>query len=320
MAALVAASCAGGDASFIGDAPVVSAGVADPEQGDPETDRDPEPATPGDTEPESSAAGSAGPAEGCTVDVVAVGSAASESECAALVSFYDALGGAGWIESAGWLTDTEPCAWFRVASDSDGVVEISLLSNRLTGPIPPIIGAFPHLETLHMNANALTGEIPPEIGDLGSLTSISMSNNQLFGPLPDEIGNLAELTNLNLFENQFTEIPRSLTQLDELRSLNLAATALEGPIAPWLGEITSLEYLGLNVNSFTRPIPAELASLSEMEYFYLSFNELSGPVPDELLRFADIDGALLKGNQCLTASEEFAEWFSGLDSDWDDRC
>jgi hypothetical protein len=65
------------------------------------------------------------------------------------------------------------------------------LSEKLTGPIPSVIGRAKRLLTLvALNDNDLSGPIPTEIGLLTSLSSMSLNGNRLTGTLPSQLGDL----------------------------------------------------------------------------------------------------------------------------------
>ena len=113
------------------------------------------------------------------------------------------MGGPGWKNAAGWLTDAPLGEWFGVRTGTDGRVTALLLSNNgLQGFIPPEIGHLSRLEFLAiMHEDKLGGEIPPEIGGLANLRNLALSYTRLTGPIPVEITNLTNLTTLTLFHN-----------------------------------------------------------------------------------------------------------------------
>lgn len=111
-------------------------------------------------------------------------SAALASECAALVDLYNTAGGAGWVNSTGWLTilsPDSPCDWYGVACADGHVVELSLSANRLTGTLPNALGNLPYLQRLFLAANQLQGAVPPTICALvDTVTAADVSYNALF--------------------------------------------------------------------------------------------------------------------------------------------
>ena len=60
-----------------------------------------------------------------------------------LMALYHATGGENWTQSENWLTDQPLSEWSGVEADADGrVIGLSLRNNKLTGPIPPELGAL----------------------------------------------------------------------------------------------------------------------------------------------------------------------------------
>ncbi|KAL5219195.1 hypothetical protein ABZP36_019879, partial [Zizania latifolia] len=41
--------------------------------------------------------------------------------------------------------------------------------NKLSGPIPSILGNLTYIEKLYLQGNSLTGSIPPELGNMSTL-------------------------------------------------------------------------------------------------------------------------------------------------------
>jgi hypothetical protein len=96
------------------------------------------------------------------------------AERQSLVALYDSTNGAGWTDSTGWKTDSDPCTWYGVHC------------------------AIGHVIWLHLTNNQLSGAITAEIGNLTNLTQLNLGGNQLSGSIPTEIGNLTKLQNLTL--------------------------------------------------------------------------------------------------------------------------
>ena len=61
-----------------------------------------------------------------------------------LVEFYDATGGANWVDSTNWKTEAPLGEWFGVTTDTSGrVQQLDLRNNRLSGSIPDSLGTCP---------------------------------------------------------------------------------------------------------------------------------------------------------------------------------
>ena len=230
---------------------------------------------------------------------------------AALVALYNATDGPNWVNNTNWLTDAPLGKWYGVETDASGrVVSLDLtkrkrigersyeiLTNGLSGQIPPELGSLVELRILRLDGNQLTGPIPPELGDVAGLEQLNLWSNNLTGPIPSELGKLANLQELNLGINALTgPIPPELGELANLQSLNLSINDLTGPIPPQLGNLVNLTDLGIAENDLTGPIPPELGNLANLWNLFLSINNLTGPIPPELGNLANLRGLDLRRN------------------------
>lgn len=102
---------------------------------------------------------------GCVIQGVAVNTIASQVECDALITLYNSLDGPNWNDTfTNWNTATDPCEWYRIVCNDEGVNSLSLHSYQLTGEIPAEIGNLSNLQFINLSLNSLTGTIPPELG------------------------------------------------------------------------------------------------------------------------------------------------------------
>jgi len=210
----------------------------------------------------------------------------------ALKALYESTDGDNWINNDGWeqvLSDTPPnCCnlddmYGVVLNESGRVKDLSLLSNELTGNIPPEIGNLDSLEVLNFRSNQLNGNIPVEIGNLTKLRVLSLVLNEIDGNIPAELGDLTHLTHLLLASNDLNgNIPIELNNLSELTYLNFSSNELTGTIPAELGNLTMLTDLRLSENQLSGSIPAEIGDLINLEKLYFQSNNLSGNIPTEL--------------------------------------
>ncbi len=244
----------------------------------------------------------------------------------ALVALYEQTDGPNWGQRRNWLTDAPLGKWHGVEVDDSGrVVELDLVNNRLSGPVPWELSGLEHLEALYLAFNNLSGPLPREFGRLAPIRIILMDGNELSGPIPTEIGTLSNLENLAVAGNQISgslppelgalgnlkrlwlhnnsltgPIPPELGGLASLEIMNLARNVLSGPIPPELGRLGNLKSLSLAGNAFSGRIPAEFGDLASVESLYLFDASLSGPIPSELgnlgrLRTLDLSSNRLSG-------------------------
>ena len=215
-----------------------------------------------------------------------------------LVALYEAADGPNWVNAENWLTDAPLGEWHGVEVDHHGgVTELFLISNHLSGSIPPELGNLSSLESLYLGDNDLSGPIPPELGNLVNLERLYLFSNALEGSIPPELGKLPNLTTLNLWNNRLEgSIPPELVDLASLKSLVLGGNNLTGPILPEFGSLTSLEHLELGDNELSGPIPPELGSLASLEHLLLHDNDLTGSIPPKFAGLARLESLWLQGN------------------------
>ena len=85
------------------------------------------------------------------------------AEREALVTLYNATGGADWWDSTNWLSDVPVEEWFGVTTTNGFVAGLQLYENNMVGRIPTTLGVLSHLKTLHIFGNRLSGCIPSEL-------------------------------------------------------------------------------------------------------------------------------------------------------------
>ncbi|KAE8676458.1 putative Histidine-containing phosphotransfer protein [Hibiscus syriacus] len=102
----------------------------------------------------------------------------------------------------------------------------------------------------------LTGRIDPAIGKLSALTEFSLVPGGVFGSLP-----------------------RSFSQLKNLRVLAITRNFISGNIPASLGRLSSLKTLDLSYNRLTGRIPRSIGTLPELTNLIFCHNNLSGSVP-----------------------------------------
>jgi hypothetical protein len=223
------------------------------------------------------------------------------AEIEALEAFYRATNGAAWTNSTNWLRGTAE-SWHGVTIENGHVAGISLVSNNLTGTLPPEIGNLPALRFLELSLNSIGGPIPPQLGSLAALESFGMFANRLTGPIPAEIGTLTRLTRLELGSNQLTgSLPRSLGQLTALRFLLLGNNQLEGLLPSELGNLSQLTLLHLWTNRFSGPLPLSLAQLTKMQEFHFQNTGLCMPTDAGLQAWLSSISNLVSTNLSCTS-------------------
>jgi hypothetical protein len=165
----------------------------------------------------------------------------------------------GWIDTTSWMTNDDECTWFGIVCNDQGFVNVT-----------------------DLGANDLTGRIPNEIVLLKDyLVYLDISYNVITN-VDEDLDWIGQLTNLEtlLFGScwfQYDGIPPFLTNLKQLRDIDLSYTVLHGDVRPevW-AQLTNLEYLEMGGNAYNTTIPLEIASLPNLDSLYLENSYMSG--------------------------------------------
>ncbi|KAL9146168.1 hypothetical protein ABFS82_13G092200 [Erythranthe guttata] len=213
-----------------------------------------------------------------------------------------------------YLNGTIPREWA-----STKLEYMSVIVNRLSGPIPKYLGNFTTLVYMSLESNFFSGAVPAELGNLTNLNNLILSANNLTDELPMELNNLKNLTELRLSSNRFTGKIPSFESWTNLQKLELQASGFEGPIPssisvlknltevrisdlnggasefPQLRDMRGMKKLMLRSCNIFGKIPIYLADMSELQTLDLSFNKLEGLIPNlEIL--AKLETMYLSGN------------------------
>jgi len=272
----------------------------------------------------------------CTNGSGACQSYSPATDSLALVDFYHATSGAGWITT--WDLNQPINKWVGISLNSDGrVIGLELPKNELRGyipttidnlnllisldlsgdfvfcsdpfycygetnylsNIPPELGNLDNLISLNLSFTELNGSIPPELGNLNNLKYLSLHSNYFTGNIPPELGNLANLEQLDLSANYSLSgsIPIELTNLDSLNILNLSYNKISGSIPIELTNLHNLSVLDLRGNNLTGSILHELGNLGKLNELHLSSNLLTGSIPTELGNLTELGLLSLSYNQ-----------------------
>ena len=231
-----------------------------------------------------------------TATVRLVDGAAVAADRAALEAFYHATGGPNWVDNTNWLSEEPLSTWHGVGVDTDGtgrVVALSLHANRLTGPLPPVLGSLGALESLRLTINPLTGPIPPELGNLVNLYELNLTNNALTGSIPPELGNLVNLGALQLGSNRLTgTIPPEIWDLPSLAGVYIEFNSdLSGPFPLWWMQSPSrIRQVDLHATRVCVPrVDDAVEEWIAAGYFHHSGRTCGRPVP----AVSEIDVAVL---------------------------
>ncbi|KAL7186154.1 hypothetical protein ACSBR2_027994 [Camellia fascicularis] len=219
--------------------------------------------------------------------------------------------------SLNYVNGTIPPEWCSLP-----LVDISLLGNRITGPIPPQIGNITTLNSLILEFNELSGDLPQELGNLSSITRLYLTSNNFFGVLPGTLAKLTTLKDFRIGDNFFAgSIPNLIQNWIHLETLLIQASGLDGPVPsgiafltymtdlrisdlngskvsnfPSVSNMTKLIRLMLKSCNINGSLPVYLGTLTKLKTLDLSFNKLSGEIPSNLHNLSTLNSIYLTGN------------------------
>ncbi|XP_019190167.1 PREDICTED: probable leucine-rich repeat receptor-like serine/threonine-protein kinase At3g14840 [Ipomoea nil] len=178
--------------------------------------------------------------------------------------------------SRNYLSGTIPPQWA-----STNLEYLSILVNRLSGPIPKYLGNITTLVYLSLENNMFNGTVPPELGKLANLQNLILSANSLTGELPKELNALTKLTELRLSSNKFTGKLPSFQTFKNLQNLEVQASGFEGPIPQNISVLTSLTELRISeLNGGGASRFPTLTNMTGMRTLMLRRCNISGTIPN----------------------------------------
>eukprot|EP00258_Populus_trichocarpa_P029843 XP_024445862.1 probable leucine-rich repeat receptor-like serine/threonine-protein kinase At3g14840 isoform X3 [Populus trichocarpa] len=221
--------------------------------------------------------------------------------------------------SRNYLNGTIPAEW-----GATPLATISIIGNRLTGPIPKEIGNISTLANFTVEFNQLSGVLPPELGNLTRLEKMHLSSNYFTGQLPATFEKLTTLKDFRIGDNNFTgQIPNLIQKWTNLEKLVIQGSGLSGPIPlgiallekmadlrisdlqgngtedpfPPLTNMKNLNTLILRSCNIIGPLPVFVGELPISKTLDLSFNKLIGEIPSSFSGLRKADYIYLTGNQ-----------------------
>ncbi|KAK3405535.1 hypothetical protein EUGRSUZ_K01762 [Eucalyptus grandis] len=158
-----------------------------------------------------------------------------------------------------------------------------LTSNNFTGELPQTFVNFTELIDLTLGDNQFTGKIPDFIQNLTNLTILVIQGSGLQGPIPSGIALLERLNDLRISDLDGPESHVPQLNSTYIQTLILRSCNLMGELPGYLTNMTNLKILDLSFNKLSGKIPKSYSSLEKVEYMYLTGNQLTGAVPDWIL-------------------------------------
>jgi Leucine-rich repeat (LRR) protein len=189
-----------------------------------------------------------------------------------------------FLDLSGNLLESIPSDLF---SSLSMLKEMNLEENYFTA-IPDSISSLSSLEKLSLRQNSFE-EFPLGILSVTSLQVLDLSENNYVGSsIPEQISNLVNLRQLNMKANALiSTIPSTMGLLTQLQRLDLSENALQGTIPTNLGGATNVRQLLLNSNQLEGPVPADIALMTSIEIIRIDDNDLTGILPNEICALYD---------------------------------
>lgn len=178
---------------------------------------------------------------------------------------------------------------------------LNLQRNNLSGGLPLSLCQLTNLQIVDISFNHISGTIPTCICNLLAMAksannmTLTRGSGMLFNDMINYAitemimwkrkeqsfsSNLGLVRYISISDNELEgQIPRGISCLKGLISLDLARNNLTGTIPTKIGEVTSLEFLDLSGNHLSGHIPSSLANLNFLGMLNLSCNNLSGRIP-----------------------------------------
>ncbi|XP_058744869.1 probable LRR receptor-like serine/threonine-protein kinase At3g47570 [Vicia villosa] len=137
--------------------------------------------------------------------------------------------------------------------------KLDICDNKLSGEIPnQTFGYLEGLINLFLYNNSLTGLIPSEFSNLKHLSQLYLHSNKLSGEIPNALASCLSLTDLGLGRNFLHgSIPLFLTSLKSLEVLDISYNNFSSTIPFQLENLTFLNYLDLSFNNLYGEVPKE---------------------------------------------------------------
>ncbi|KAK6270375.1 hypothetical protein POUND7_007480 [Theobroma cacao] len=189
---------------------------------------------------------------------------------------------------------------------------------NLSGALPNSIGNLVSLRHLDLSFMNLSGALLNSIGNLVSLEYLDLSFTNLSGAWRNPIGNLLSLKYLSLSGAPLCpsslNLIRNLVSLEELhlKACNISRIMLRslgnyfsGQIPSSLTNLSQLKLLDISHNQLEGSIPNEVTAFPNLIHLDLSFNFLNGTLPSWLYTTSSLKSINLQHNQLSGYIKQF---------------
>ncbi|KDO58288.1 hypothetical protein CISIN_1g002600mg [Citrus sinensis] len=202
-----------------------------------------------------------------------------------------------------------------------GLSILNLRSNKLHGSLPIQLCRLNSLQILDVAHNSLSGIIPRCINNFTAMAAANSSDQDnaisyIRGGVSDVFEDASVVTKgfmveyntilnlvriMDISNNNFSgEVPKELTNLMGLQSLNFSHNLFTGKIPENIGNMRSIESLDFSMNQLSGKVPQSMSSLSFLNHLNLSYNNLTGKIPSST-QLQSMDASSFAGNNLCGA-------------------
>ncbi|GAY61198.1 hypothetical protein CUMW_207990 [Citrus unshiu] len=202
-----------------------------------------------------------------------------------------------------------------------GLSILNLRSNKLHGSLPIQLCRLNSLQILDVAHNSLSGIIPRCINNFTAMAAANSSDQDnaisyIRGGVSDVFEDASVVTKgfmveyntilnlvriMDISNNNFSgEVPKELTNLMGLQSLNFSHNLFTGNIPENIGNMRSIESLDFSMNQLSGKVPQSMSSLSFLNHLNLSYNNLTGKIPSST-QLQSMDASSFAGNNLCGA-------------------
>ncbi|KAJ7967505.1 Leucine-rich repeat receptor protein kinase [Quillaja saponaria] len=144
--------------------------------------------------------------------------------------------------------------------------------------------------------------------DSTRVTQITLDPAGYSGSLTPFLSQLTQLKTLDLADNYFFgPIPSSISSLSNLQILNFRSNWFTGSLPPSMANLKSIESIDISHNSLSGSLPNSIVSLSNLRRLDMSYNKLTGSMPKLPVNLLEL---ALKGNSLSGSLQKSS--FEGL--------
>ncbi|XP_027940860.1 receptor-like protein 6 [Vigna unguiculata] len=196
---------------------------------------------------------------------------------------------------------------------SSSLVSLGLSNTILQGKLPNNIFYLPNLQQLSLSWNLnLEGELS-QLNPRSPLRLLDLGGNAFSGHI-QFLSNLTQLKHLDLRQNKFSgPIPQCMDSISQLNYLYLRTNNFSGEIPSSLFDLQHLIYLDLSYNNFDGEIPNLFSKLSKLEGLDVTRNNLVGRLPSSLFELTQLSGLCLSKNKLVGEIPDKTSGLSNLE-------